>query len=198
MGQFDLTMVKYFSDKARFADLFNGVFFGGIAVIDAACLTDASERYITEEPPHRATDRLRDIKMQLNTGTALRILAVENQSYIDYTLPLRSMQYDFLEYQKQYRSIAKQNRKLNRLGTADEWLSGMTQSDRLTPVYTLCLYHGEKPWTGPRTLKDMMAFGDEPERMSNLFTDYPLRLYCINEQTDFHMFHTEVCDFSPH
>lgn len=60
------------------------------------------------------------------------------------------------------------------------------------PVYTLCLYHGEEKWDGPRTLKDMMNFGEDTDLMSRHFTDYPMRLYCINEENDFSAFHTEL------
>ena len=40
---------------------------------------------------------------------------------------------------------------------------GILKSDRLTPTYTLCLYHGKEIWDGPRSLKDMMDFGEDKE-----------------------------------
>lgn len=58
-------------------------------------------------------------------------------------------------------------------------------------MYTICLYHGEEKWDGPFSLKDMMDFGADKE-LCRFFADYPLRLFCVNEQDDFGMFHTEL------
>ena len=58
-------------------------------------------------------------------------------------------------------------------------------------MYTICLYHGEEKWDGPLNLKDMMDFGADKE-LCRFFADYPLRLFCVNEQDDFGMFHTEL------
>ena len=58
-------------------------------------------------------------------------------------------------------------------------------------MYTICLYHGEEKWDSPLNLKDMMDFGADKE-LCRFFADYPLRLFCVNEQDDFGMFHTEL------
>ena len=42
--------------------------------------------------------------------------------------------------------------------------------------YTLCLYHGEGKWDGPRSLRDMVRFQEEEDPFESLFNDYPLRL----------------------
>ncbi len=48
----------------------------------------------------------------------------------------------------------------------------------------------------PRALKDMMDFGDMGDNlesiMKNAFVDYPFHLYCLNENSDFSMFQTEL------
>lgn len=56
---------------------------------------------------------------------------------------------------------------------------GIKKTDRLTPVTTLCLYHGEDIWDGPRTLLDMMQLSNVDHPICSLFADYPFRLYCI-------------------
>ena len=35
-----------------------------------------------------------------------------------------------------------------RFADAGEYLSKFTREDRIVPVYTLCVYHGEEPWDG--------------------------------------------------
>lgn len=155
MGKINTAMCSFLSNKGRFADLFNGALFQGRNIIKAEDLKAASEQYPVMDG--KTLHRFRDIKMYLNSGEALRILALENQN---------------LE--------------------PAERLSGITQNDRLTPVYTLCLYHGEEPWNGPHTLRDMMNFGNDCDNLSHFFADYPMRLFCINEYSDFSCFHTEL------
>lgn len=190
MGRPDTVMQGYLSDKERFADLFNGIFFQGEQFIRSCDLQDSSERYSgTGEP---SASRFRDIKMTLKGSRILRILAVENQANIDYTMPYRCMQYDTMEYGRQL----KERKNVNRAGklpvTSPEWLCGIKKTDRITPVYTLCLYHGEVPWDGPLSLRDMMDFGDDSDGMGRYFADYPLRLFCVNEAESFEMFRTEL------
>ena len=47
--------------------------------------------------------------------------------------------------------------------TYAEYMSGILKTDRLHPVYTICLYSGTETWDGPRTLSDMMQFRTEKD-----------------------------------
>lgn len=190
MGKPDTVMRNYLTDKRRFADLFNGVFFQGKQVIHSEDLQEASERY--SDPKGTASNRYRDVKMFLKEGAAFRILAVENQQHIDYTMPYRCMQYDVMEYGKQLRDLKNYNKEQGLLKSPAEKMCGITGKDRLCPVYTLCLYHGEELWDGPQSLKDMMDFGMYRDGFSAFFADYPLRLFCVNGAESFEMFHTEL------
>ncbi len=137
-------------------------------------------------------ERTRDIKMRHCSGDVIRILALENQYYIDYSMPLRNLQYDALEYQHQLDDMKSRNDSIGNYESRNEFLCKVKKSDRLWPVYTLCLYLGEEPWDGPRSLCDVMDFGDDADKLSSCFADYPFRLYCVNEEQDFSMFHTDV------
>ncbi len=190
MGRPDTVMQSYLSDKEHFADLFNGIFFQGKTLIQSCDLRDSSERY--SDIAGLGTNRLRDIKMTLKDSRVLRILAVENQATIDYAMPYRCLQYDTMEYGKQLRERRSVNRNGNLLKSSSERLCGLKKTDRITPVYTLCLYHGEEPWDGPLSLRDMMDFGNDIDEMEKYFADYPLRLFCVNEANSFDMFHTEL------
>lgn len=190
MGKLNTAMRTFLCDRERFADLFNGVFFQGKPVISADRLMEASETY--SDIMEKSLDRTRDLKMVTGDGETLRILALENQANIDYTLPYRCMQYDTLEYGRQLRELKKYNKSHKLLSTPAERLCGITRQNRIAPVYTLCLYHGEKPWDGPLSLRDMIDFGADREDMGRFFTNYPITLFCVNEQVSFHMFHTEL------
>ena len=107
MGKYDRCMKAYLQDKRRFANLFNGSCFQGRQVIRAEDLEEASESYVvTEEkqpgkPLQKGTEIIRDVKMRYRSGMILQVLAVENQSYIDYGMPVRCMGYDAAEYSRQ-------------------------------------------------------------------------------------------------
>ena len=195
MGKTSVVVNDFVRNKRRFADMFNGFCFGGESVIRPEDLEEGSEQYMLEqgdeEKPEEA-ERFRDVKMRLKNGVVLRILAIENQDYVDYTMPFRCMEYDCLEYGRQVQELKDRNRQQKLLKGSNEWLSGIRKEDRLNPVYTVCLYHGEDTWDGPRTLREMMVFGEDADSMSELFVDYSMRLFCVNEHEDFDMFHTEL------
>ena len=158
----------------------------------------------------------RDVKMILGSGMLLQVLAVENQSYIDYAMPVRCMGYDAAEYSRQLKEL-KQNHQLLRkhkrhsitdgvedsdkdiflnelpvAATIGEKLSVILKTDRLHTVYTLCLYSGIEPWDGPRKLSDMMEFDPKNKILCSLFEEYHLHLFCINEQNGFDTFHSDL------
>ncbi len=183
MGRKNDIVLEYLKDTARFADLYNGGCFGGEQIVPAEELLEGSEVYHQEDlrqnqyaAKSRNTEKkdrgetsakIRDVKKRLKSGENLRILAIENQLSEDYTMPWRHMNYDTLEYGAQIKEIKSQNKKEKRLKSGEEFLCGLTKEDRLDPVYTVCLYLGEKPWQGPRSLKDMMNAGAVKEPWKN-------------------------------
>ncbi len=209
MGEVNDVLMDYLKDNDRFADLFNAILFGGEAVIGAEELYEGSEVFVegldgkTIAPAgvsssdkggstRKTVLRTRDIKKWLRSGYGLRILALENQNLVDYAMPWRGMNYDDLQYGEQIRRLRRENRAKERLKSGAERMCGLRKEDRLAPVYTLCLYHGEDPWDGPRSLKDMMDFGQNGERWEKAFLDYGIRLVCLNEMMDYSCFHSPL------
>ena len=208
MGKISNSINHYLSDNRRFADLFNGVCFHGETVVRAEDLSENTQVYygITgkadknrgirqtgrdERYPERR-NLTRDICKQLKSGGMLRILAVENQEKVDYTMPYRCIEYDVMEYGKQLETLKEKNRQDGILRTGSERICGIRKTDRIVPVYTICLYHGVETWDDPRTLGDMMDFGDRDDGFQQIFKDYPMHLYCLNEAEDLQVFHTEI------
>ena len=206
MGKLSNAVLDYFDDNERFANLFNGSLFGGRNVVKPQDLAEGSEVYPDEDPrveepseeedkekqttneksaQDKAVTRTRDIKKRLKEKGTLRVLAVEDQNLVDYTMPWRNMNYDALEYKKQIKVIKRRNQEQKQLLTSAEKMCGLRKEDRLNPTYTLCLYHGKEKWTGPRCLKDMMDFGEDGEEWEQLFSDYQMHLVCLNEMEDF-------------
>lgn len=206
MGKYNTCMKEFLQNKDRFADLFNGCCFQGRQIIRAEDLREASENYVLTDKRlpgktrQKDTEIIRDVKMVLGSGMVLQVLAVENQSYVDYAMPVRCMGYDAAEYRRQLKErkqerrllINSENRPKNPAVSMDETLSGILSSDRLHPVYTLCLYSGTEPWDGPRKLSDMMAFDPQNKNLQSLFEEYHLHLFCINEQHVFDAFRSAL------
>ena len=198
MGKVNAVLKHYCSDRRKFADLFNGILFNGEEVIHFNELLEGSEVYSEPDEPedtdeHRQyIERTRDMKMISAGGTAFCIYAIENQNSVDYSMPLRCMQYDVMQYQKQLQEIKRKNEATGDYGNGAEKLCQVKKRDRLWPTYTVCIYLGEDKWDGPRCLKDMMDFGDVSERVKEQFADYQFRLFCVNEEQDFSVFHTSV------
>ena len=127
MGKISNVINHYLSDNRRFADLFNGVYFQGEPVIRADDLLEGSQVYYgitgvagksrtAHQTEGRETylerrNRTRDICKQLKNGETLRILAVENQERVDYTMPYRCMEYDVMEYGKQLDILRKKTNR---------------------------------------------------------------------------------------
>lgn len=206
MEKYDTCIKEFLQNKDRFADLFNGCCFQGRQIIRAEDLREASENYVITDKRlpgktrQKDTEIIRDVKMVLGSGMVLQVLAVENQSYIDYAMPVRCMGYDAAEYRRQLKErkqerrllMNSENRPKNPAVSMDETLSGILSSDRLHPVYTLCLYSGTEPWDGPRKLSDMMAFDPQNKNLQSLFEEYHLHLFCINEQHVFDAFRSDL------
>ena len=206
MGKYDTCMKEFLQNKDRFADLFNGCCFQGKQIIRAEDLREASENYVITDKRlpgktrQKDTEIIRDVKMVLGSDMVLQVLAVENQSYIDYAMPVRCMGYDAAEYRRQLKErkqerrllVNSENRPKNPAVSMDETLSGILRSDRLHPVYTLCLYSGTEPWDCPRKLSDMMAFDPQNKNLQSLFEEYHLHLFCINEQYVFDAFRSDL------
>lgn len=199
MGKENNVMLSFLDDNERFADLFNYAYFGGEQVVKAEELQEASEVYISKAE-RRGRQRTRDIKKRLKSGKELKILAVESQSQVSYIMPWRCMDYDCREYGKQISEIQGRNHKTVKNGEkkvytdAGERLCEFKRSDYITPVYTLCVYHGTEVWDGPRSLRDMMDFGDAEAGWvwERCFADYPMRLICVNELVDCSGFRTSL------
>ena len=107
-------------------------------------------------------------------------------------MPYRCMEYDVMKYGKQIDILRKRNKQEMHPSNITGKIDGIKKTDRLVPVYTICLYHGVEAWDGPRTLGDMMDFGNGEDVFRKFFKDYPMQLYCLNEEKELEVFHTEV------
>ena len=103
-------------------------------------------------------------------NTIFCIFGVESQTAVDKKMVARVMLYDILDYMKQVRE----------------------NPNDVRPVITFILYYGEKPWTGPRTLKELVKFVDGAEQLLlPYFNDFKLNII------DFHTISPEMIEKNP-
>ena len=174
MGKFDEETYAYLSVKEYFADLMNAGCFGGEQVVPAADLEELSCRTQEETEGKGRRSTYRDLRMKLRDGTGFVLLAAEDQANVDWEIPVRFMCYDAAEYRKQLDELHRKKRKTREEAglKRSRWAEKMDAADRIHPVYTVCFYHGEGEWTGPKSLKEVMDFGENAERWEKRFCDY--------------------------
>lgn len=165
----DATLKDFFHYKHRFADIMNLICFQGQTILSATSIsnkdTDMSTVFDLNHQPV-SFNAYRDAIVKANADGVYMLIAIENQMAIDYHMPVRVFVYDASSYKKQYQNHLyekKQNKnaKLN-----------------LIPVFTVVLYYGERKWSGPKTLLDMM---DIPEKMKGMLNDWNAHIIDVKE-----------------
>lgn len=176
---------KALSDAEVFADLFNGSIFHGEQVIIPERLVVCSEKQDLQlkKGNDRIKDikQIRDVKMQMKSlderGQPEIILGVEAQREVHYGMPVRCLMYDGADYSDQIQRRAKRNRNTRNLKSSAEFLSGLTEGDRLIPVLTIVLYCGDKKnWIKPVQLHGMLNFTGNFVSWKDKFSNYTLNL----------------------
>lgn len=182
----DTVLKNYWRNNNHFADIFNAVLFKGEPVIRPEELeeldTEGSsvlEHRNYAESIKASRDIVKVSKKSTTYGVELVMLGMESQEHIHYAMPLRVMGYDYSTYKKQYDCNAKQYKNSGDM-EKDEYLSGMKKTDRFTPVITMVVYYGEKPWDGAMSLHGMLNI---PEGMKAFVNDYKFLLVEARENS---------------
>ena len=196
MGKLDIDAKRYFGIAAHFADAFNFLLYQGRQVIDPDKLRELDSAEVSVLFKDKDRDRIqkqRDLLRAMTDGDAIyAIYGSELQSEIHYAMPVKNGQYDMMNYAAQIEKKAQQNRAEKNLKPGAEYLSGLHKGDKLIPVITAVIYTGSKPWDGPLSLHDMLAFEDEEQKA--FVPDYKLNIISAADLDDseFAKFHTEI------
>ena len=152
----DLSCKHFFQNNRRFSSLCNAILFQGENIIEKDSLIPYQNEETAIIDHKLGIRRLRDIIRKTDIHGQYFLLAIENQSDIDQSMPIRTGIYDMLTYYQQF-----QNQR------------------RLTPVFTIVFYTGERKWKGNHSLKDMME--EIPKELEQYFNDYRMILVDIKE-----------------
>ena len=100
MGQQDLYQSDFYEDKGRFADVFNGVLFGGKEVMKPEEL-EVEDSVIVSTKNNRSLKKVICDKIRRWKGRYVSILVLENQTYVDYRMVFRVRESEVIGYNKQ-------------------------------------------------------------------------------------------------
>lgn len=198
MGKQDLLAKKYMSDNEKFADVFNYYLYNGKQVIKPEKLHEESISEIalpySEKNKNTFIEKYRDIikrcVVKSDNHYTYFLLGIENQPEVHYAMPVRNMLYDSLNYSGQVSRIEKNHKKCKDKLSSAEYLSGVTKSDKITPVITLVLYWGNEAWDGPKSLYEM--FKETDLDILRYVNDYHINLIEPKDIKDFSKFRTEL------
>lgn len=176
MGKADAAVKNWLGDKRRFADLFNGVLFGGEQVLTENSLEELKgESDIilrNKDEKDKTLQRYRDIVMRWSGGADFVLLAAEVQDKIHYAMPVKNMLYDSISYAEQVKRLWKKRMRDKAAEgqgiSTEEFLSGFRKEDRIYPVITLVFYYDEKEWDGAEDLYGLMGLSRMTKRYPQL------------------------------
>lgn len=201
MGKTEEVIMEYLSQPDIIADLFNGYVFCGEQIIKPDMLkeVDSKARLLFEDGKgkkntYEVIKKERDIVREVTVNDKklrLMICGVEQQTNVDYSMPLRVLAYDTLEYLKQAKQI-EQEHKRNKDVSGKEFLSMFTKDDKLIPTITIVFYTGKERWDGAMDLNGL--FGNE-EGLNSLLpymVKAPLNLLCLYDVKDTYLYRSSL------
>ncbi len=200
MQEKDSLSKELLSDPFVFADAFNGAVFGGEQVVSPDALSEMETtgyfRSNTKKGKEKTHERRRDVLKTLSCKTSETtdyvILGIEEQSFVDYSMPVRTMGYEYVFYNKQVMERENDNRREKREEIAKYFTSHLLPQDRLKPIVSLIIFLSDAQWDGPRSLRDLMT--PFPPEFEPLFNDYKLNLLCPADLDikDIHRFQSDL------
>lgn len=171
----DMALKHFFQDNRIFTDFFNAVLFQGQQILKADELQEVNAEYsvaVTKENRIQSVHKQRDLIRKAALGAQFILCGIENQDKIHYSMPVRNMLYDALEYTEQCQKIAAEQDSYKGW-TVDEFLSGMPKGTKLFPCFTIVVYYGETVWDGPKNLAEMLQ---TEERLQPYIQNYMVNL----------------------
>ena len=196
-GEIDIYLKNFIKIDSVFAQLFNQGVFGGKCLIDPDKLQEQDS--VSQETVKIAKDQLKSLERLRDVQKIAKvfdeqikfqiILGVENQSGINYYMPVRCMELDALTYTYQCRKISEKAKEKKNL---KKYADGVPKGTKIIPVVTLVFYYGNKVWDGPLSVYDMLDISDDvKEKMKSVIPDYPMKLIDVKHMSD-----EEIADFS--
>lgn len=193
MGKKNDALCSYLAIPEIFADCINGCCFGGMRAISAEQLCECGQIIYGGATGTRS----RDVVKGVCNGRQYAIIGVEGQEKVHQAVPLRCLEYDMKQYREQLHQLRQKNleedKAARRQGKVDnrenikkklsdaEFLSGIRAGEKLNPVITIVLYHGNLPYDGCLNLRDMLDLEKENQIFEPFVADYKMNLVTFDK-----------------
>ncbi len=165
----------YLSQPAVFADIFNFIIYKGGSVIQPNDLREMDSRLtsinsgcLAQQTTNRYPDIVMSVTAKQDAQRIYMLLCIENQTNVDYAMPVRVMQYDAMKYSHLMSLVEFKRTGLD----SSPFTSKLKRGERIPPVITVVMYFGLTPWDGPTSLHEMLDFPDNETK--RFVADYPL------------------------
>ena len=165
----DKIMKEFLENNAYFVDFFNAYFFDGKRVLKPEnCMELDSEMNDVNMDLEKHVDVIR----KYNDGNLYSAFIIENQSYVDMSMVVRTAVYEFVAYERMLKKSKKNKAK-----------------EKLPMVHILVFYTGERPWNAARQLSELV---EVDERFKSYFHDYQMNLIEITGNTSYNFNEEDV------
>ena len=150
-----------------FADIINVLIYHGQTVVNPQFLADGPTAATYKAADGFISQKHRDLSMyDTSVSPAVIVYGLENQTKPSPVMPVRVMGYDAASYDH---SIQQTKAKNLFQGRQADFALEIHKDQKLSPVVTLTLYFGLKPWDGPRALHDLLIV---PEGLKEFLPNY--------------------------
>lgn len=147
MGEVNNYMCEYLGLAQYNADFWNGTVFHGKRRVKIWQLSRHDREYYKTQYKRKKTGSVRKDVQMLCKGKKDIILAIEVIATVDYSIPVRVMDYDVQELRRQIKDIGQKHSRLTKeLGkrAKKDYINDLQKEDRLIPIHTVVLYCGEE------------------------------------------------------
>ena len=189
MGKKDTVTKRFMNQPDIFADAFNCAIFGGkqrirperLHPLDTAAAGVPYGADGAVLPVQRQRDNLKYLAAMEDGLAIYMALGIENQTKVQYAMPVKAMLYDALYYMSQVEEAARSHRR-QQTGPQEkernpgEFLSGFYRDDRLIPVVTLVVSFTPDNWDAPLSLHEMFLSAAKEEGILSFVPDYRINL----------------------
>ena len=162
-------MKEFLENNAYFVDFFNAYFFDGERVLKPEnCMELDSKMNDSNMDLEKHVDVIR----KHNDGNLNSAFIIENQSYVDMSMVVRAVVYEYVAYERMLKKSKKNKSK-----------------EKLPMVNILVFYTGERPWNAARQLSELV---EVDERFESYFHDYKMNLIEITGNTSYNFNEEDV------
>jgi len=127
--------------------------------IDFSTLRELKTKFVTDKNGFRESDAMYELK--ISDETVYFYILLEFQSTVDKFMPVRMLTYIMLFYQdwlKKQIEYKRQKKEKEKGGVLDETdIEAIYETIKLPAVFPILLYNGERKWTTPTELKELIG-----------------------------------------